>query len=57
MDSKLLRTCHAKGKMFQAAYNIRLILTKIVARPGVERGERNFVMHADNERPHPAKVT
>jgi transposase len=45
-----------KGEMFTAAYYIRNILTEIVARRG-ERGERSLVMHADNARPHTAKVT
>jgi hypothetical protein len=50
--------CHAmpKGEMFRAAYDIRNIRTEIVAWRG-ERGERRLVVHADNARPHPAKVT
>jgi hypothetical protein len=45
-----------KGEMFTAAYYIRNILTAIVACRG-ERGERRLVVHAENARPHTAKVT
>jgi hypothetical protein len=45
-----------KGKMFTAAYDIRNILAEIVVQCGVERGKRRLVVHADNARPHPAKV-
>jgi hypothetical protein len=45
-----------KGEMFTATDYIRNILTEIVARRG-ERGERRLVVHADNAKPHAAKVT
>jgi hypothetical protein len=45
-----------KGEMLAAAYDIWNILAGIVARRG-ERSERKLAVHADNARPHPAKVT
>jgi hypothetical protein len=59
MDSMLLMSCHAmrKGEIFTAVYDIRNILTEIFSLLGVERGERRLVMHANNARPHPAKMT
>jgi hypothetical protein len=46
----------SKEEMFTAVNDIRNILTDIVAQRG-ERGERSLVVHADNARPHIAKVT
>jgi hypothetical protein len=45
-----------KGEMFTFAYYIGNILTEIVVGRG-ERDEKRSVMHADNARPHTAKVT
>jgi hypothetical protein len=45
------------GEMFTIVYDIRNILTEIVARRIVERGERSLVVHANNARPHPANMT
>jgi hypothetical protein len=45
-----------KRDMMAVAYYLRNIFTEIAARRK-ERGERKLVVHADNARPHPAKVT
>jgi hypothetical protein len=41
-------------EMFRAAYDIRNILTEIVARRG-ERGERRLVVHTANTKPDTTK--
>jgi hypothetical protein len=42
--------------MFTVAQDIRKILTELVAQRR-ERGERKLIVHADNTRPHTARVT
>jgi hypothetical protein len=46
-----------KGEMLRTAHYIPNILTEIIARRGVERGERRLVVHADNAKPDSAKMT
>jgi hypothetical protein len=44
------------GEMFTTACHMRNILIEVVARRGVETGERTLVVQAENARPHPASL-